>query len=148
IGFVGTVINNSPLRTVQYGYYETLFCGKSIFIGIKRIFTGSGMSEVSGPVGIVSVIGDAVGETKNDFWNGIYYLLYLLMNITISLGVMNLLPIPALDGGRVLITLIEIVSRRKIPAEKEGFIHFIGFGLLIALMIYATYGDILRLLKG
>lgn len=148
LGFSGTYIKNTPLKTIQYGYYESIFCGKSIFIGIKRIFTGSGMSEVSGPVGIVSVIGDAVSETKSNFWVGINYLLYLLMNITISLGVMNLLPIPALDGGRILFTLIEMIIRRKIPPEKEGIIHLIGFGLLILLMIYATYGDIIRLLKG
>lgn len=148
LGFTGSAIKNTPLRTLQYGYYESVFCAKSIFIGIKRIFTGSGMSEVSGPVGIVSVIGDAVSETKNDFWVGVNYLLYLLMNITISLGIMNLLPIPALDGGRILFTLIEMIIRRKIPPEREGFIHLIGFGLLILLMIYATYGDIMRLLKG
>ena len=148
LGFQGKIVENTPLRTIQHGYHEAVFTGKSIFIGIKRIFTGSGMSEVSGPVGIVSVIGDAVDETQNDLWNGISYLLYLLMNITISLGVMNLLPIPALDGGRILFTLIEMITRKKIPPEKEGVIHLIGFGLLIALMIFATYGDIMRLIKG
>lgn len=148
LGFQGKVVDNTPLRTIQHGYHEAVFTGKSIFIGIKRMFTGSGMSEVSGPVGIVSVIGDAVDETQNDLWNGISYLLYLLMNITISLGVMNLLPIPALDGGRILFTLVEMITRKKIPPEKEGVIHLIGFGLLIALMIFATYGDIMRIVKG
>ncbi len=148
LGFSGTIVENTPLRTIEHGFYEATFTGKSIFIGIKRIFTGSGMSEISGPVGIVSVIDDAVDETRNDFSNGINFLLYLLMNITISLGVMNLLPIPALDGGRILFTLIEMITRRKIPPEKEGFIHFIGFALLITLMIFATYSDIVRLIKG
>ena len=148
LGFQGKVVDNTPLRTIQHGYHEAVFTGKSIFIGIKRIFTGSGMDEIAGPVGIVSVIGDAVDETQNNLWDGIERLLYLLMNITISLGVMNLLPIPALDGGRVLFTLVEMITRKKIPPEKEGVIHLIGFGLLIALMIFATYGDIMRLIKG
>ncbi len=149
LGFTGTAVKNTPLRTIEHGYHEAVFTGKSIFIGLKRLVTGTaGSDEIAGPVGIVTVIDDAVDETKKDTSTGINYLLYLLMNITISLGVMNLLPIPALDGGRILFTLIEMITRKKIPPEKEGIIHLIGFALLIGLLIFATYGDIVRLIKG
>ena len=60
---------------------------------------------------------------------------------------MNLLPIPALDGGRIFFTLVEAVRRKPIPPEKEGIVHFIGFVFLIALMVFATWNDIVRLIK-
>ena len=67
--------------------------------------------------------------------------------ITINLGLFNLLPFPALDGGRVFFILVEIIIRRKIPADKEGMVHFIGFALLILLMLFATWNDIVRLIS-
>jgi regulator of sigma E protease len=102
-----------------------------------QVLTGQAPLDVAGPVGIIFVIGE-VAQT------GFVNLLLLTALISISLGVMNLLPIPALDGGRLFFLLIEAIRGRKIDPEKEGFIHFIGFALLILLILFVTYQDLLR----
>jgi regulator of sigma E protease len=102
-----------------------------------QVLTGQAPLDVAGPVGIVFVIGE-VAQT------GFVNLLLLTALISISLGIMNLLPIPALDGGRLFFLLVEAIRGRKIDPEKEGFIHFIGFALLILLILFITYQDLLR----
>lgn len=104
---------------------------------IFQVLTGQAPLDVAGPVGIIFVIGE-VAQT------GFVNLLLLTALISISLGVMNLLPIPALDGGRLFFLLVEAIRGRKIDPEKEGFIHFIGFALLIILILFVTYQDLLR----
>ncbi len=109
-----------------------------IIIAFYQVFSGQAPLDVAGPVGIVYVIGE-VAET------GFVNLLLLTGFISINLGIINLLPIPALDGGRMLFLLIEAVRGRPIEPEKEGFIHFLGFALLITLILFITYQDVLRL---
>ena len=111
-----------------------------IFNFFGRIFTGEAdvSQEVAGPVGIVSLVGDA---TRAGFIN----VALLTAFISINLGIMNLLPIPALDGSRILFLLLEAVRGKPIDPEKEGMVHLVGFGLLIFLMLMVTYQDILRL---
>lgn len=101
------------------------------------IFKGQGLNEVMGPVGIVGEIGKAVQE-------GMQQLLTLAVIITLNLGIINLIPFPALDGGRLALLLVEGVRGKPLEPEKEGFIHFIGFVVLILLMILVTYQDITR----
>lgn len=105
---------------------------------IAQVVTGQAPFDVTGPVGIISTIGE-VAQT------GFTNLLMLAALISISLGIMNLLPIPALDGGRLFFLFIEAVRRRRIDPEKEGMIHFIGFALLIVLLLFITYQDLIRL---
>ena len=100
-----------------------------------------GVEQLSGPVGIVTVVNDAVESKAYTLLN----LLNLTALLTINLGIFNLLPLPALDGGRIIFVLIEMIRRKPIPPEKEGMVHSIGFLLLIALMIFVSYQDILRL---
>lgn len=104
---------------------------------IFQVVTGRAPLDVAGPVGIIYVIGE-VAQT------GFVNLLMLTALISISLGIMNLLPVPALDGGRLLFLAVEAVRGRRIDPEKEGFVHFIGFALLILLILFITYQDILR----
>lgn len=104
---------------------------------IAAVFTGKAPLDVTGPVGIIFVIGE-VAQT------GFVNLMLLASLLSISLGIMNLLPVPALDGGRLLFLLVEAIRGKKIEPEKEGVIHFIGFALLIALILFITYQDILR----
>ena len=121
-------------------WHHTLFYGKAIVVSLADLVTGKvGMEAMSGPVGIVSEI----GKSAKLGWESLFGLAAL---ITINLGIFNLLPLPALDGGRVLFVLAEIITRKKIPADKEGLIHFIGFALLILLMLFATWQDIMRLI--
>jgi regulator of sigma E protease len=108
-----------------------------IIASIFQVVTGKAPLDVAGPVGIVFVIGE-VAQT------GIVNLMLLTALISISLGIMNLLPIPALDGGRLFFLIVEAIRGRKIDPEKEGFVHFIGFALLIALVLFITYQDLIR----
>ncbi len=109
----------------------------TVIASIFQVITGQAPLDVAGPVGIIFVIGE-VAQT------GFINLLLLTALISISLGIMNLLPIPALDGGRLFFLLVEALRGRRIDPEKEGFIHFIGFALLILLILFITYQDLLR----
>ena len=105
-----------------------------------------GVNELSGPVGIVDMVGDTYEQSKS---YGFMVVLMEMLNIGIllsaNLGVMNLLPIPALDGGRLVFLVVEAIRGKRIPPEKEGFVHFIGFALLMALMAFVMFNDIKRL---
>ena len=140
--YIGFLAKNEPLTfggRLYHSFWYTVFYGKAILASLWDLVTGSiGAESMSGPVGIVSEIGNAASR-------GIADLLQLAALITINLGLFNLLPLPALDGGRIFFVLAEVVTRRKVPAEKEGLVHFIGFALLIGLMIFATWNDISRL---
>ncbi|NMD42578.1 MAG: RIP metalloprotease RseP [Firmicutes bacterium] len=108
-----------------------------IVASIFQVFTGQVPFDVAGPVGIVIIIGE---EARTGFVN----LLWLTGLISISLGLINLLPIPALDGGRLLFLLVEVLRGRPLDPEKEGLIHFIGFALLLLLILVVTYNDLIR----
>ena len=110
----------------------------SMFEGIRMLFTGQvGINDFMGPVGISEVV---VNTTK------VVDYIYILALISLSLGITNLLPIPALDGGRLLLIIIEAIRRKKISERVEMNIGLIGFSLLIILSLYVTYNDILRIL--
>ena len=97
------------------------------------------LNQLSGPVGITATVSEAA---KQSLWN----VVYLACIITINLGIMNLLPLPALDGGRILFIFIEMIRKKTIPPKYEGLIHGIGFALLFALIIFITFNDIINLI--
>ena len=116
---------------------------KMVYESLWDLVTGRyGMEAVSGPIGTGEVIGEAV---KNDKENGGYSLLYLCAVITINLGLFNLLPIPALDGGRLFFQFIELIRRKPINRKYEGYIHAVGMLLLLLLMVIITFKDIVKL---
>ncbi len=98
-----------------------------------------GMAAVSGPVGVV----EQVGETAK---YGIRAVAYMVMVLTFNLGIINLLPFPALDGGRIFFLLIELIRRKPIKPEYEGYVHFAGLVILMLFMVFITYNDIVRLI--
>lgn len=111
----------------------------SMFSTLKYLFTGGvSVNDLSGPVGIYEVVDQEAEE-------GISNLLYLLAYLSINVGVMNLIPFPAFDGGHILFLLIEKIRRKPVPSNVEATITGIGFILLILLMIYVTYHDIFKL---
>lgn len=133
-------VEQSLGAAVAGSFRETRTITVEIFNFFSRIFSGEAdvSQEVAGPVGIVSLVGDA---TRAGFIN----VALLTAFISINLGIMNLLPIPALDGSRILFLLLEAVRGKPIDPEKEGMVHLVGFGLLIFIMLMVTYQDILRL---
>jgi regulator of sigma E protease len=105
---------------------------------IKRLITGEvSVKELSGPVGIVYAVSDSAKA-------GVIYVIYLGALLSLNLAVMNMLPFPALDGGRLLFLLIRKITGRRVTDEMEGKVHFIGMMLLFALMIYVTWNDVLK----
>ena len=108
----------------------------------KLIFRGEGAEDVSGPVGVVQLIAE---QTQS---GGAYMYLSLAVLISINLGLINLLPIPGLDGSRLLFLLAEAIRRKPIDKRVEGTIHMVGFALLFGLMILFTFRDIQRIFGG
>lgn len=132
---------------LKYGLYEVKFWISTTVQSLKMLITGQvSVSELSGPVGIVDMVGDTYEQSKT---YGFLVVLMEMMNIGIllsaNLGVMNLLPIPALDGGRLVFLFVEAIRGKRVPPEKEGVVHFIGLVLLLALMAFVMFHDIKRL---
>lgn len=111
-----------------------------VFRSLGMLFSGEAqLKDMAGPVGIVQILGEATTS-------GWYTVLTLCIMLSVNLGIVNLFPIPALDGGRLLFILIEWVRRKPVPPEKEGMVHLIGFGLLMILIVIITFNDVMRLL--
>lgn len=137
---------NGFFQSVRNSVYKTFFYSGVIVDSFVNLVKGNiPVSEMSGPIGIVSEIGNAVEGAKDTGWEGFLDLLYLTILLTINLGVFNLLPLPALDGGRILFVFIEMIRRKPVPVEKEAIVHLIGFALLIALSIFVAFKDVIRL---
>ncbi len=146
---------------VQYEYKKGGFWGaitsginysistmRSVFYSIGWLFTGkANFSDLSGPVGIVSYIGEVV-DMGRGLSEKILYLMQISAFLSLNLGVMNLLPFPALDGGKLFLILIAKIRKKPIPPEKEAWISLVGFALLIALMIATLFNDIPKLFRG
>ena len=133
-------IRVSLLESIPFSVQYNVQCVQMIIDALRNmIFHGEGVQDVTGPVGTVYVIQEVTQQ------GGIDVYLELIALISVNLGVMNLLPIPGLDGSRLLFMLAEAVRRRPISREVEGRIHFAGFCLLMALMLVLTYKDIMQI---
>ena len=140
----------NPFTAVQYGYYEVGYSIRSTIDGLKMlVYRKIGIKELSGPIGIGSFVNDSYQQSKAYGAGAVVVtMLSLALLLSANLGVMNLLPIPALDGGRLLFLIIEAVRRKRIPPEKEGVVHFIGMALLLILMAFVMYNDIIKIIAG
>lgn len=140
----------NPVTAMQYGLYEVTYSVRSTLDGLKLlIYRKIGIEQLSGPVGIGSIVNESYNESKDYGMKAVVMtMLSLAILLSANLGVMNLLPIPALDGGRFLFLLIEAVRRKRLPPEKEGFVHLVGMGLLLILMAFVMYNDITKLISG
>lgn len=151
IGFTGggNFIKCNNLSVFKYSYCEVRFWLKATYKSLGIMLHGKGsMDDLSGPVGIATVIDDTI-EESSDY--GVFYVVLNMVNIavllSVNLGVINLLPFPAIDGGRLIFLLFELITRKKVPPEKEGLVHLIGFVLLFALMIIVFFNDIMRIFR-
>lgn len=130
----------NPIKVVGHSVYQVGFLTKEIFKFFARLpFGGMSEGEVVGPVGIVSLVGEAAERSFFD-------VLFLAAYISINLGIVNLLPIPALDGGRVVFILVEMVRGKPVDPDKEGFVHLVGFVILLSLMVLLVFNDVKELL--
>ncbi len=126
-------------NSIKYSFRRFGALLRQMGITFKGLFTGGiSVKELSGPVGIFS----AVDQTKS---NGLSSVLALLALLSLNVGVVNLIPFPAFDGGRILFLIIEKIKGKPVKAETENLIHTIGFFLLLALIVFVTINDIIRL---
>lgn len=129
-------------EALSMGFKQAYRLSVLILSGLGMLFTGNISSgDIAGPVGIANMVGTAAQ-------GGWSYLLSFAAFLSINLAWLNLFPIPALDGSKILFAIIEAVRGKKIDPEKEGTIHLLGFMFLIGLIVFATYNDILRLIRG
>lgn len=143
----------SPLKTLKYSVLELKYQISSVYKSLLMLFKGQlGMNDLSGPVGIVDMVGTVVEESQSDEADTLTNVKNVLLNVmnltvilSVSLGIMNLLPLPALDGGRLVFLVIEAVRGKPISREKEGIVHFIGFALLMILMVVVLFNDVRKI---
>lgn len=142
LGFTVYGIRKTPVNVIKEAWNSVLYYGRIIFTSLMDLLRGrESINDLSGPVGIVTAIGQAASYGWQD-------LLELLALITVNVGIFNLLPFPALDGGKVVFLLIEGVTGHAVPEKIQSGLTLAAFALLFALMIFATYNDIVRLVTG
>lgn len=129
---------------LKYAWYEMRYNVKNTYKSLGMLITGNvSRQDVAGPVGIANVVGETYDQAKEYGWQNV---LVNMMNITlmlsVNLGILNLLPIPALDGGRLVFLFIEVLRGKPIPAEKEGMVHFIGLMFFMVLMVVVFFNDL------
>ena len=151
IGFTGPAeyLPCNNLKVFQYSWYEVRYWLMATWDSLLYMLGGHAkIDDLAGPVGVANVIDDTIEATAPQ---GAMVVIINLFNIavllSVNLGVLNLLPIPALDGGRLLFLLFEAISGRRVPPEKEGIVHLIGFVLLFALMLAVLFNDISRFFR-
>lgn len=133
------------LDSLKYAWYELRYSVKSTYKSLGMLVTGRVEREnVAGPVGIaVNVVGKTYEATKEYGWKTVLVnMLYITLLLSINLGILNLLPIPALDGGRLVFLLVEVVRGKPVPPEKEGMVHFIGMIFFMILMVIVFFNDL------
>ncbi len=141
LGYYSQARRLTPGLVIKTAYHNTFFVVDLVYYSLREMVTGHvRLADMSGPVGIVSEMG-TVAKSEMPVLN----MLNFIGLIAVNLGVMNLLPIPALDGGRIFFVLVELIRRKPIKPEHEGLVHFIGFALLILLMLVITFSDIQKL---
>lgn len=138
------------LETIKFAGKEFYFYIKTTIMSLRMLIRGKlGANEISGPVGTVAVMGSAINEASSvSFASMIYTLITLIVLISANLGVMNLLPIPALDGGRIVFAAIEMITGKPLNKEVEGFANTVTMFLLLMFMIWIFGMDIYKLLSG
>lgn len=144
----GEYVDCRNLGIFKYSYYEVRYCLKATVKSLGMLIQGNASKDdVAGPIGMAQVIGEVTDQVAP---YGILALVVNMVNIamllSVNLGVINLLPLPALDGGRLVFLLIEAVRGKPVPPEKEGMVHFAGFVVLMIVMVLVMFNDISRLI--
>ena len=143
LGEYGRIQGPSALK---YAWYEVRYNFKATYRSLALLFKGKVTADdVSGPVGMVKIVDDTYEEVKPYGISAVILtMLSLTVLLSVNLGVMNLLPIPALDGGRLVFQFIEVIFGKPVPPEKEGLVHMIGMVALLGLMVFVLFNDITK----
>lgn len=146
----GRVKAKNVFQVLEYSYYEFRFNARIVFDSLAMILRGKvSRQDVMGPVGTVAVIGGAVQQSSS---GGLRLTILVLMNLSlmlsVNLGIMNLLPIPALDGGRLLFILLEMLLRKRLNPKWEEKINTVGMAILLLLMLAIVFNDVFNLFTG
>ena len=146
----GRVKAKNVFQVLEYSYYEFRFNARIVFDSLAMILRGKvSRQDVMGPVGTVAVIGGAVQQSSS---GGLRLTILVLMNLSlmlsVNLGIMNLLPIPALDGGRLLFILLEMLLRKRLNPKWEERINTVGMAILLLLMVAIVFNDVFNLFTG
>ncbi|MCR5671333.1 MAG: RIP metalloprotease RseP [Butyrivibrio sp.] len=133
-------------KALRYAWYEVRYNFKTTYRSLALLVKGKlSKDDVSGPVGMVKIVDDTYEEVRP---YGIFAVVLTMLSLTIllsvNLGVMNLLPLPALDGGRLVFQFIEVIVGKPVPPEKEGFVHMVGMIALLGLMVFVMFNDITK----
>ncbi len=131
---------------LKYAWYEVRYYFKTTYRSLALLVKGKlSKDDVSGPVGMVKIVDDTYEEAKHyGIPTVILTMLSLTVLLSVNLGVMNLLPLPALDGGRLVFQFIEVIFGKPVPPEKEGFVHMVGMIALLGLMVFVLFNDITK----
>lgn len=140
----------SLLDTAKYSMDTMVFYVRYTAIGLAKVFTfNASKDEVAGPIGIFKIVGESYeAGIRDSVVTAIKNLAYLGAMLSTNLGVLNLFPIPALDGGRLLFLILEAIRRKPVNPEMEGRVHFAGFMVLIGFMVFIAYQDIAKIFIG
>lgn len=146
----GVYMKCNPLQVFQYGFYEVEYWVKITYKSLVMLVRGQvTKDDVTGPVGIAQFVGESYDQAEKNYGTpyAILTMLEIVVLLSVNLGIMNLLPLPALDGGRLVFMLVEVIRGKPVPPEKEGMVHFAGLVVLMALMAFIMYNDIMRLVR-
>lgn len=139
VDFIPTAEPKSFFSVVRHTWCQTVTSIRMIWESLLDLVTGkAGIEQVSGPIGVTEAIGEAAKA-------GAYNFFYMTALISLNLGLFNLLPIPALDGGRLAFQVVELIRRKPLKPEIEGYVHFAGLAVLMLLMILITFKDVIGL---
>jgi len=151
IGIEGgnNIIKCKGFDLFKYSWYELEFNFRNTLKSLKQLVLGRlSRDDVAGPVGVAQIVGESYDSVKEyGFSSVVLTMMNIAMLLSVNLGVLNLLPLPALDGGRLVFLFVEVVRGKPVPAEKEGIVHLIGIILFFGLTIFILFNDIMRFFR-
>ncbi|MCR5342982.1 RIP metalloprotease RseP [Butyrivibrio sp. FC2001] len=147
--YIGKYERITGLKIIPYAFHDVLFYFKSTYRSLALLIQGRlSMRDVSGPVGMVKIVDDTYeAVSPYGISSVVLTMLELMILLSVNLGVMNLLPFPALDGGRLVFQFIEVVRGKPVPREKEGMVHLVGMVVLMAFMLVVVISDISKFMN-
>lgn len=141
---------NTLFETIRDSFWDMVFSIRVTLLSLVELVTGKlGMEQLTGPIGLAPVVNEQYENAMAvSFWSMLLTMLNIMGLLSANIGVFNLLPIPALDGGRIVFMLVEVITKKPISPEKEGKVHFIGFMLLMAFGIFVAFKDVMNIFAG